>query len=211
MPFEEIKIMSKHLARRLFGHMPLALKTNLEGKTAIITGASPGSIGFETAKTLAEWGAKVIITKRSNPESALHQLREVTQRDLSCSAFAMDLTNTASIQKFVQWYKDTHGDQLDVLINNAGIHLDLLSEWKSPKLINEQHEIHWRTNYLGTFELTESLIPLLRKAAKHNGDARVVNVCSHLHNKGLNADFISPVNGSYQQTMNKLATLQHSL
>jgi len=47
----------------------MAPKVNLSGKKIIITGASTGSIGYETANILASWGAHVIITTRSNPKT----------------------------------------------------------------------------------------------------------------------------------------------
>ena len=51
-------------------------------------------------------------------------------------------------------------DRLDVLVNNAGVHLDLRSAWHEPHLV-DGIEVHWRTNYLGTAQLTRLLIPLL--------------------------------------------------
>jgi retinol dehydrogenase-12/retinol dehydrogenase-13 len=80
------------------------------------------------------------------------------------------------------------GERLDALINNAGIHLDLLSRWTSPTLSSDGHEIHWRTNYLGTFQLTQRMLPLLLNGAQDTGDARLVNVVSQLHHKGRNQD-----------------------
>ena len=47
-------------------------------------------------------------------------------------------------------------------------------------------EVHWRTNYLGTAQLTRLLIPLLLATAQRHGEARVVNVVSKLHARGRN-------------------------
>ena len=76
-------------------------------------------------------------------------------------------------------------DRLDVLVNNAGVHLDLRSAWHEPHLVDGQ-EVHWRTNYLGTAQLTRLLIPLLLATADAYGEARVVNVVSKLHARGRN-------------------------
>ena len=73
-----------------------------------------------------------------------------------------------------------------MLVNNAGIHLDLRSKWREPQLV-DGHEIHWRTNYLGTAQLTRLLLPLLLATAESQGEARVVNVVSKLHDRGRNA------------------------
>ena len=76
-------------------------------------------------------------------------------------------------------------DRLDVLVNNAGVHLDLRSAWHEPHLVDGM-EVHWRTNYLGTAQLTRLLIPLLLATAEASGEARVVNVVSKLHARGRN-------------------------
>ncbi|MBK8289080.1 MAG: hypothetical protein IPK95_10980 [Cellvibrionales bacterium] len=54
--------------RRFFVKAPFAHQQDLTGKTVIVTGCAPGSIGFETARTLADWGATVIVTTRSTVE-----------------------------------------------------------------------------------------------------------------------------------------------
>ena len=47
-------------------------------------------------------------------------------------------------------------------------------------------EVHWRTNYLGTAQLTRLLVPLLLATAEEHDEARVVNVVSKLHARGRN-------------------------
>jgi 3-oxoacyl-ACP reductase-like protein len=74
MPLSDIPTVFKHLARRLFTAFPMAKPISLQGKIAIVTGASPGSIGYETAKTLASWGCTVIVTTRSNTQSCVHTM-----------------------------------------------------------------------------------------------------------------------------------------
>ena len=115
--------------------------------------------------------------------------------------------------QFTNWYRDRHGEQLDILINNAGIHLDLLSQWKSPHLTADGHDLHWRTNYLGTMHLTHLLLPLLRKTGRDSGDARIVNVVSQLHFKGLNANLFdtdAPYNSWVAYGTSKLALVHAS-
>jgi retinol dehydrogenase-12 len=81
---------------------------------------------------------------------------------------------------------------LDVLINNAGIHLNLLSQWPAPALSADGIELQWRTNYLGSLHLSHLLLPLLVSMAKKTGDARIVNVVSMLHSRGRNDQFFEP-------------------
>lgn len=177
--------------RSLFVPAFVAEPVELRGKKMIVTGASPGSIGFATAKTLAAWGAQVIITTRHHTEATVAALREASGGDVQ--GHALDLADASSVAHFVAWYVKTQGEQLDVLVNNAGIHLDLRSQWKTPQLTSDGFEIHWRTNYLGTLHLTHLLLPLLRKTGQRNGGARIINVVSILHSRGNNTDlFQSP-------------------
>jgi len=174
--------------RRLFVKTALAERVPLDGKKVIVTGASPGSLGFETAGVLASWGASIVFTTRKNPEATRAALLQGTNDGLPrVSGHALDLCDSDSVGRFVQWYLDTEGDELDALVNNAGVHLDLMSQWKEPHLSDDGFEIHWRANYLGTMHLTHLLLPALKRAAERTGEARIVNVVSKLHFKGSNS------------------------
>ncbi|MGH8458455.1 MAG: SDR family NAD(P)-dependent oxidoreductase, partial [Nevskiales bacterium] len=190
MPTETKDNSGRSWVRRLLIRTPFAHRIDLTGKRIIVTGASPGSIGYATARTLATWGASVVITARSTPEDSAASLRATLPPE-SCGRIVparLDLVQADSVARFVQWYTDTQGQQLDVLVNNAGIHLDLLSQWKSPQLTADGFEMHWRINYLGSFDLTRRLLPLLLTTGAKSDDARTVNVVSMLHNKGRNVD-----------------------
>jgi len=136
---------------------------------AIVTGATPGSIGAATADLLAARGAEVVVTTRTSPADA-HLWRP------------LDLADRRSVEDFAQWFGGRF-DGLDLLVNSAGVHLDLGSRWQEPVLV-DGHEIHWRTNYLGTVHLTHLLLPALLTAADRTGDARVVHLTSRLHSRG---------------------------
>jgi NAD(P)-dependent dehydrogenase (short-subunit alcohol dehydrogenase family) len=146
--------------------MPPAPRVDLTGRTALVTGAAAGSIGGETARLLREWGADVVTTTRS-------------------STPPLDLADPGSVRAFAAWYATTHGT-LDLLLNNAGVHLDLMSSWKQPHLLADGVEGHWRINYLGTMHLTSLLVPLM------NRRSRIVNVVSKLHRRGTNAALFGP-------------------
>jgi NAD(P)-dependent dehydrogenase (short-subunit alcohol dehydrogenase family) len=181
-----------HWLRRRIVHAPRAQVADLRGRRMIVTGAAFGSIGFATARTLASWGADVTVTTRRDPASlaqALRAMLPVGSGDID--ADVLDLADAVSVSRFVRTYAGRH-DWLDVLINNAGIHLDLLSQWREPRLVDGV-EIHWRTNYLGTMQLTHALLPLLLQGAARTGDARVVNVVSMLHARGRNAFLFAPI------------------
>jgi NAD(P)-dependent dehydrogenase (short-subunit alcohol dehydrogenase family) len=165
--------------------MRRAERIDLSGRTVVVTGASPGSLGFATAAALADWGARVVITTRSATDEAVGALASAGRQ---VSGHPLELTDAASVRRFADWYTAGHGEGLDVLVNNAGIHLDLRNTWKAPQLL-DGHEIHWRTNYLGTMQLTHALLPILLAA----GDPRVVTVVSKLHARGRNEFLFAPV------------------
>lgn len=164
--------------------------SDLSGRHVLVTGAGEGSLGAATARLLAERGAQVTVTTRSGAVG--HQL---------------DLADRASVDAFADSYLADVG-RLDVLVNNAGIHLDLRSRWKEPRLV-DGHEVHWRVNYLGTWHLTARLLPLLEAAP----DARVVNVVSKLHRRGSNAfvlDGVRPYDSWAAYGTSKLALIHHA-
>jgi NAD(P)-dependent dehydrogenase (short-subunit alcohol dehydrogenase family) len=179
-----------HFFRSFVVKVSFATPVDLQGKQIIITGTSPGSIGFETARILASWGARVIVTARRNIDTTIVALRSASGGDVE--GHALDLTDEVSVINFVDWYRKTQGNRLDVLVNNAGVHLDLRSQWKTPQLTRDGFEIHWRTNYLGTMQLTHGLLPLLRQTSRETGDARIVNVVSMLHKRGENQFMFEP-------------------
>ena len=176
---------------RLFTPKPMAGTVDMSGRRVVVTGASRGSIGYETARTLASWGADVAVTCLEDSgvlqESLRRDLRSIGINGERVSAQTMDLCDAHSVAEFARSYGERHGRELHVLINNAGIHLDLLARHREPIRSPDGLEIHWRTNYLGTFHLTSLLLPLLMEGGRRTGDARIINVASHLHDRGSNA------------------------
>ena len=165
----------------------MAEKVDMSGRCVIVTGASPHSIGFETALVLARWGASVVATSLHNTPRMEHSLKDDLRKagvdENRISAYKLDLTDANSVNRFTTWYREEHDGKLHVLINNAGIHRNIFNPWQKPPLTNDGFEVHWRTNYLGAFHLTRRLLPLLKQSGLESGDARVINVSSHLHDR----------------------------
>ena len=185
----------RQLIRKPFVTTHYAQVTDLTAKHAIVTGCGLGSLGFETAKTLARWGAVVIVTTRSNTAAIAQALKEeLAQENISAriDGHELDLSDAGSVSRFSQWYQQNYGQRLDILINNAGIHLDLMSKWKEPKLTSDGYEMQWRTNYLGSAQLTHNLLPLLQDTGNNYGEARIVNVGSQLYSRGNNIALFDP-------------------
>jgi NAD(P)-dependent dehydrogenase (short-subunit alcohol dehydrogenase family) len=117
------------------------------------------------------------------------------------------MSSLADVRAVADAFRAKH-DRLDVLVNNAGVHLDLRSAWHEPQLVDGM-EVHWRTNYLGTAHLTHRLLPLLERAAA----PRVVNVVSKLHARGRNDALfapLSPYDSWVAYGTSKLALVHHA-
>jgi NAD(P)-dependent dehydrogenase (short-subunit alcohol dehydrogenase family) len=97
------------------------LKTDLSGKTVLITGANTG-IGLDTAVILARMGAKIIVGSRSD-ERALAAVKKIKQQSGNNNVdypVSLDLTSFKSVRNFVD-VLNKKNEQIHILINNAGI------------------------------------------------------------------------------------------
>ena len=91
---------------------------SLEGRTALITGASRG-IGFAIAQALAQAGARVILNGRS--QSSLEEAaRHLRAAGAAVEISAFDVTNAKQVTSAVDGIEATVGP-IDILVNNAGI------------------------------------------------------------------------------------------
>lgn len=145
----------------------------LIGKIIIVTGANSG-IGFEASKEFARKGAQVILACR-NMQKAEVALAELQSDVPSAQAEIkqLDLASQKSIQAFADAFQAKY-DQLDVLVNNAGI-------MEVPYGTTEDgFERQLGTNHLGHFALTGLLINTIRATP----NARVVNISSGAHRAG---------------------------
>jgi 3-oxoacyl-[acyl-carrier protein] reductase len=91
----------------------------LEGKVAIITGASRG-IGRKVAEQLADLGAKVTINYSSSPDKAEEVVKEIQDKGGKAIAIQADISQIDDIERL---FLETISafEKVDILINNAGI------------------------------------------------------------------------------------------
>lgn len=154
-------------------------------KYAIVTGASPSSIGFLAAKKLAspEFGYKVILACRNSDKG--HEAEGLIRSAYPSSEVVyvhLDLASFESIREFVEIVLALDDGAignvgLKILVNNAGV------GWgrSTPFLETSDHlEEIVGVNHFGTFLLTQLLLEDLKKA---EGGSRVVIVSSSLHRK----------------------------
>lgn len=103
--------------------------SDLQGKNAIITGASRG-LGAEITKKLWQEGANVFLVSRD--EKTLHQLISCLEKrpNQFTAAFAADLADPASVPAIIAFAQNTFS-QLDILINNAAIQGPIGVSWEN--------------------------------------------------------------------------------
>lgn len=97
--------------------MTLSNTRQLEGKVALITGASSG-IGRAAAVVLAQRGAKIVAAARRQSELD-DVVAEITANGGTASSIVVDVTREADIIAMVKFAVDTYG-KLDIAFNNAG-------------------------------------------------------------------------------------------
>jgi NAD(P)-dependent dehydrogenase (short-subunit alcohol dehydrogenase family) len=138
------------------------------GRVAVVTGANTG-LGFETARALAEHGARVVLAVRDvekGKQAAARISGDVTVQ-------ALDLTSLESVRDAAAELHTKH-DSIDLLINNAGVMMP-------PKqTTRDGFELQFGTNHLGHFALTGLLLDLLLPVP----GSRVVTVSSIAHRTG---------------------------
>lgn len=145
-------------------------------KIALITGANKG-IGFETARQLAALGYQVLLGARNEKAG----ISAVDCLGSAAHFLQLDMTKPETFKASARYIADTYG-KLDVLVNNAGINSD---GGQKPSVVSMSRiRESFETNLFGLIDLTQTLLPLLRKS-----DAgRIVNVSSILGSLTLNAD-----------------------
>ncbi|XP_068307443.1 short-chain dehydrogenase TIC 32, chloroplastic-like [Pyrus communis] len=159
------------------------------GLTAIVTGASSG-IGVKTSCVLALCRVHVVMAVRnmeagSNIKEAI--LKEVPNAKIG--VMELDLSSLASVRKFATDYTSS-GLPLNILTNNAGI-------MATPfKLSKDNIELHFATNHLGHFLLTNLLLETMKTTSRERKtEGRIVNVSSlghrYIYSDGFCFDKIS--------------------
>lgn len=146
----------------------------LEGKVAIITGASRG-IGSGIAKVFAEQGANVAFTYSSSVESAMALESELNALGIKAKGYKSNAADFNEAQKLVDDVIAEFGT-IDVLINNAGITKDNLLMRMSEEDFDKVIEI----NLKSVFNMTKAVQKIMLK----NRKGSIVNMSSVVGVKG---------------------------
>ncbi|NNC82652.1 MAG: 3-oxoacyl-[acyl-carrier-protein] reductase [Flavobacteriales bacterium] len=146
----------------------------LQGKTAIITGASRG-IGKAIAQRFVDEGAKVAFTYLSSEERAKALEEELTKGGGEAVGFRSDASDHADAQKLADEVLERFGS-IDVVVNNAGITRDNLLM----RMSEEDWDQVMQTNLKSIFNLTKAVQRTMLKQRKGS----IVNLSSVVGVKG---------------------------
>ena len=138
-------------------------------KTVLITGANKG-IGYEVGRQLAGKGFQVFIGAR-NQDAGRKAAGEIAKKGGKATFLEIDVADNASVSGAAREFAKV-ADQLDVLVNNAGIIVD--GDDGILEISDELLRKTLETNTLGLLRVTRALVPLLRKSKA----PRVINVSS---------------------------------
>lgn len=149
-------------------------------KTALVTGANKG-IGFETAKQLAQMGYFVYLGSRNNA-NGLEAKQKLNALGLNnVDSIELDISDIDSVQSAKE-ILESKIQQLDVLINNAGILGDDPQSFSKCSIENLRNIFD--TNFFGTVQTTQAFLELLKKS----DEPRIVNVSSGQASLTLHSD-----------------------
>ncbi len=177
-----------HARRRLFHWTPLR-SLRLDGKVAIVTGATSG-LGRTAAELIAGQGAHVCVVGRDpdRTERARSEIADATGSTVE--ADLADLSLLADAAAFATRFAGRH-DRLDVLVLNAGA---LTHEYAAT---SEGNETTLATHVLSQFVLIRALRPLLEASAP----SRVIVVASGgMYSQPLDVDALDPDPASFDGT-----------
>jgi 3-oxoacyl-[acyl-carrier protein] reductase len=166
----------------------------LQGKVAIVTGASKG-IGASIAEHLAAAGATVVVNYSSSKEGAERVVANIKKLGGQALAVQANLAKPAEAKRLFDETKKAF-DKVDILVNNAGIYEFAPLESITPEHFHKQFDL----NVLGLLLATQ-------EAVKHFGSAggAVVNISSVV------ADLAPPNASVYSATKAAVVAITRSL
>ena len=143
------------------------MSNKLDGKVAVVTGASKG-IGASIAKALAAEGASVVVNYASSKQGADRVVTEIADRGGQAIAVQGDVSKQAHIEHLFSEAKKAFG-RLDILVNNAGVYEFAPLEAVTEDLFHKQFDV----NVLG-------LLLTTKEAVKHFGPegGSIINIGS---------------------------------
>lgn len=146
---------------------------SLEGKVALITGASYG-IGFGIAKAFAAAGAKIVFND-INQEFVDKGLANYKAAGIPVHGYVCDVTKEDQVQAMVKKIEEEVG-VIDILVNNAGI----IKRVPMTELSADDWRKVIDIDLTGPFICSKAVIPSMIK----KGHGKIINICSMMSELG---------------------------
>jgi len=146
---------------------------SLEGKVALITGASYG-IGFSMAKAFASAGAKITFND-INQELVDKGLASYRESGITAHGYVCDVTSELQVQETVKKIESEVG-VIDILVNNAGIIKRIPMVEMEAADFRKVIDI----DLIGPFIVSKAVIPSMIK----KGHGKIINICSMMSELG---------------------------
>lgn len=143
------------------------MKWSLNGKVALITGATKG-IGYAIAEEFMNLGAKIYIVART--KSAVEEVVDTWQKKgKTIKGIVGDVSNEQDRERIIKVIENDYG-YLDILVNNAGTNFRKPSDaYTEEEIISITH-----INYISAYRLSVLALPLLRRSK----EPAIVNIGS---------------------------------
>lgn len=148
-------------------------KFSLEGKVALVTGASYG-IGFAIAEAYAEAGA-IIVFNDIKQELVDKGLAAYEEKGIKAHGYVCDVTNEEQVQAMVAQIEQEVG-VIDILVNNAGI----IKRIPMCEMTAEQFRQVIDVDLNAPFIVSKAVIPSMIK----KGHGKIINICSMMSELG---------------------------
>ena len=146
---------------------------SLEGKIALVTGASYG-IGFALASAFAEAGAKVVFND-INQEFVDRGLAAYKEKGIDAHGYVCDVTNEEQVNAMVAQIEQEVGP-INILVNNAGIIKRIPMHEMTAAEFRQVIDIDLN----GPFIVSKAVIPTMMKI----GGGKIINICSMMSELG---------------------------
>ncbi|HSH01161.1 MAG TPA: SDR family oxidoreductase [Anaerolineae bacterium] len=148
----------------------------MSNKIALVTGGNKG-IGLEICRQLGQQGYTVLVGAR-NEKRGQEAVSQLEEEGIKAQFLQIDMTDSSTFAPAAAYIEENFG-HLDALVNNAGVGLDWDKNVGNVPMdaVRQTFEI----NYFGQIELTQHLIPLLKKSQA----GRIVNHSSILGSIGI--------------------------
>jgi NAD(P)-dependent dehydrogenase (short-subunit alcohol dehydrogenase family) len=153
---------------------------SLEGKVAVVTGASKG-LGRAMAIGLAKAGAKVVATHTSGETDTVDEIKKI-EKDAIWAR--VDVTNKDEIKEMVKKAKDKFG-RIDILVNNAGVFKMSPAEMITEEEWDNVIDVNLKGQFLCAQEVAKEMIN--QKSGKIINIASIAGKLAFSHSTAYNA------------------------